>query len=93
MHTPYEYDIDYPKTVPEADLIDAAGKHVNKNSVTDFIINADISLPQGEKLSMDKVVNRAVDKHGKIVGTYHVKLISCLQCIKQIYILTYNQKE
>ena len=38
-------------------------------------------------------VNRAVDKHGKIVGTYHVKLISRLQCIKQIYILTYNQKE
>ena len=40
LHTLYEYEIDSPTAVPEADLIDAAGKHVNQQSVTDLLINA-----------------------------------------------------
>ena len=57
-------------TIPEVDLIDATGKHVNQQSVTDMFINAEISLPQGEKLSMGKVIRRAVDAQGKLIGTY-----------------------
>ena len=59
----------------EADLIDATGKHFNQQSVTDLLINAEISLPQGEKLSMGKVIRRAVDAQGKIIVTYSDKTI------------------
>ena len=52
VYTPYEDDLESPMTVPEADLIDATGKHFNQQSMTDLLINAEISLPQGEKLSM-----------------------------------------
>ena len=71
LHTPYEYEIESPTAVPEADLIDAEGKHVNQQSVTNFLINAEISLSQGEKFSISKVIRRAVDKHGKLIGTYN----------------------
>ena len=57
-------------TVLEADLIDAAGKHLNQQSVTDFLINSKIYLPKGENLSMGKVIRQSVDEHGKIIGTY-----------------------
>ena len=70
MHTPYADEIESPTTVPESDMIDAAGKHVNQQSVTDFLINAEISIPQGEKLSMGKVIHRAVEKYGKLIRTY-----------------------
>ena len=75
LHTSDEDEIEYPTTEPEADLIDAAGKHVNQKPVTDLLINADISLPQGEKLSMRKVIRLEVDKHGKIIGTCNDNLI------------------
>ena len=48
-------------------MIDAAGNHVNQQSITDFLINGEISLTQGEKLSMGKVISHAVDEHGKII--------------------------
>ena len=40
LHTTYGYEIESPTTVSEDDLIDAAGKHVNQQSVTDLLINA-----------------------------------------------------
>ena len=76
VHTPYEDELESPMTVPEADLIDATGKHVNQQSVTDLLINAEISLPQGGKLSMGKVIWRAVDAQGKLIGTYNDNPIS-----------------
>ena len=57
-------------TVTEADLIDAAGNRLNQQSVTGLLINTEISLPKGEKLSMGKVIQRSIDEHGKLVGTY-----------------------
>ena len=38
--------------------------------MTDLFINAKISLPKGEKLSMGKVICRYIDEHGKLIGTY-----------------------
>ena len=70
LHTPYEGESDPSRTIHEADLIDAAGKHLNQKSVTDLLINAEISLPKGEKLSMDKVIRRSVDDNGKLIKTY-----------------------
>ena len=57
LHTPYESELEPSTTVPEADLIDAAGKNLNQKSVTDLLINVDISLPKGGKLSMGKVIH------------------------------------
>ena len=70
LYIRYEDEIESPTAVPEAELIDAAGKHVNQQLVTDLLINSTISIPQGDKLSMGKVIHRAVEKHGKIIGTY-----------------------
>ena len=70
LHTTYESESETSTTVPEADLIYAAGNHLNQQSVTDLFINAKISLSKGEKLSMGKVIRRSVDEHGKLIGTY-----------------------
>ena len=70
LHTPYESESKPSKTVPEADLIDASGKNLNQQSVTDLLINTDISLTKGDKLSTGKFIRRSVDEHGKLIGTY-----------------------
>ena len=71
LHTTYKDEIEYPTTVTEADMIDAVGKHVNQQSVPDFMINDEISLTQGEKSSMGKVILCAVNKHSKLIGIYN----------------------
>ena len=58
---PYEDEATAPQTTPEADIIDARGRPVNQQSVTDVLINAEVLLPQGESMQMAKVVRRAVD--------------------------------
>ena len=70
LHNSYESESDPSTTVPEADLIYAAGNHLNQQSVTDFLIDSEISLPKGGKLSMGKVIRRSVDEHGKLIGNY-----------------------
>ena len=70
MYTTFEDEIDSPITVPEADLIDVAGENINQQSVTYFLINAKIYLPQGERLSIGKVIPCAVEKRGNLIGTY-----------------------
>ena len=62
-------------TVHEADLIDAAGKHLNQKSVTDSLINAKIYLPKGENLSMGKVIRQSVDEHGKMSWLHPTQVI------------------
>ena len=51
LNNTYEDEIESPATVHEADLIDAAGNHFTQQSVMDFLINAEISLPQTDELS------------------------------------------
>ena len=63
LYTTFEDEIDSPITVPEADLIDVAGENINQQSVTYFLINAKIYLPQGERLSIGKVIPCAVEKN------------------------------
>ena len=69
--TPYESEVEAPATVPEADIIDAAGKPINQQSVADLLLNAEVLLPQGETTQMAKVVRRAVDDDGKLVGNFN----------------------
>ena len=47
---------DYENVVPEADAVDARGSYINKQSVADLLINAEVLLPQGEAQQMAKVV-------------------------------------
>ena len=70
LHTSYEDEIEFLSTGPKSDMIDAAGMYVNQQSVTDFLINYALSLPQGEKFSMFKVICSTVNKLGKLIGTY-----------------------
>ena len=42
--------------VPEADAVDATGRPINQQSVTDLLINAEVLLPQGDSQQMAKVI-------------------------------------
>ena len=54
--------------MPEADCVDATGKPLLQQSVTDVLINSEVLLPHGEDLQMAKVLGRTLDKQGRVVG-------------------------
>ena len=58
----------YENVVPEADAVDSRGKPINQQSVSDFLINAEVLLPQGEAQQMAKVVSLSIDINGNIIG-------------------------
>jgi len=70
FYVPYEDDVELSAPMPEADVVDVAGKPVNQQSMTDLLINAEVMLPHGEGLQMAKVIRRAVDSDGKVIGTF-----------------------
>ena len=53
------------------DPIDAAGNTINQQPVNDKMIQAELILPQGDKLRMEKVQGRTVSPYGKTIGTFH----------------------
>ena len=63
--TPF-FDLDdvEPTVIPEADCVDANGKLILANSLTDVLISADILLPQGEYEQLAKVLRQSVDQDG-----------------------------
>ena len=61
---------DTPKPV-EADIVDAAGKPVNQQSLHDVLINAELHLPQGESEQLARVVRRSVGPDGKVTGAFN----------------------
>ena len=52
------------------DPIDAAGNAINQQPVYDNIIQAELILPQGDKLQMEKVRVRTVEPNGINMGTF-----------------------
>ena len=46
-------------------------KRVNQQSANDLLINAEVLLPEGEHKHMAKVLRRAVDEDGNLVGTFN----------------------
>ena len=57
--------------IPEADIVDAAGKPVSPTSLGDMMIGIEVLLPQGEeRAALCKVLRRSVDKDGKTTGIY-----------------------
>ncbi len=68
---PYEDDVEARPFIPEADLMDAAGKPFEVQSVADSLINAEVLLSTGDSMAIAKVVCRVVGDDGCLVGTFH----------------------
>ena len=56
------------QSVPEADLVDSTGQPILQQSVVDALINAEVFLPHGDDLLVAKVLWRAIDSKGKVIG-------------------------
>ena len=56
----FDYDSDdelaTANVVPAADAVDATGKPLNQQSVTDLLINAEVMLPNGHSQQMAEVI-------------------------------------
>ena len=68
----YGDEDELPRVIPEMnDPIYASGNAINQQPVYDKMIQAELILPQGEKLRIEKVRGRTVGPDGKIIGTFH----------------------
>ena len=71
----FDYDEDdelaTTNVVPEADAVDSTGRPINQQSVTDLLINAEVLLPQEDSQQMAKVVRRAIDSEGLVIGEFN----------------------
>jgi len=54
----------------EADLVDAAGKPILMHSLTDVLINAEVLLSKDDSTALARVIRRAVDSNGKVIGEW-----------------------
>ncbi len=54
----------------EADLLDAAGRHILMQSLTDVLINAEVQLDHGDSASLARVICQAVDSDGNAIGLW-----------------------
>jgi hypothetical protein len=68
---PYEDDDEVLPFIPDADLMDAAGKPFEIRSVADALINAEVMVPNGDSMAIAKVVRHGVDDEGHLVGTFN----------------------
>jgi hypothetical protein len=57
--------------IPEADLVDASGKPIIMQLLTDGLINTEVLLPIGVGEAIAKVVQCAVYSEGKLIGEYN----------------------
>jgi hypothetical protein len=55
----------------DEDPVDNDGTAVFEKPITDHLINAELSLPQGENLKSAKVIGRSKNEHGVTIGTYN----------------------
>ena len=67
---PYEDEEESSALPMEADIIGEAGMPINNDSVQDLLVNAEVLLPHGEAEQMAKVVRRAIDDDGNLIGTF-----------------------
>ena len=56
---------------PEADITDADGNAMHTTSAADILMNAEVVLPQGDNMQLEKVVQRSLDSDGKVTGNYN----------------------
>ena len=69
-YTPYEDEDGAPRSIPENEAIDAAGKPLFQNSVTDTLIQVEVILPHGDELLATKIIRRTLDENGKVMSKH-----------------------
>ena len=68
-HLLQEHD-DIPVEIPLEDPVDASGRAVYEKPFTDYLIHAEVLLPQGEGIQSAKVKGRSRDLNGNVIGTF-----------------------
>ena len=63
-------DLAQPEKQPEEDPVDATGRAINEKPFSDYLIHAEVLLPQGEEMKSAKVVGRSKDSEGKVLGEF-----------------------
>ena len=69
--TDINYDLNFDERapmVPEADIVDEQGALLHPASMADALMNAEVLLPQGEYMRLERVIRRSVDSDGKVIG-------------------------
>ena len=65
-------DDESPMNEPfEADLVDAGGRPLMLHSLTDALINSEVLLEKDDATAIARVVRRAVDSQGKVIGEWN----------------------
>ena len=67
----YEDDEFTPVEIPPAEIIDATGKPIYMQSLTDGLINAEVLLPIGDSCAMATVISAALDDSGMLIGEHN----------------------
>ena len=67
----YEDDEFTPVEIPTAEIIDATGKPIYMQSLTDGLINTEVLLPIGDSHAMATVISAALDDSGMLIGEHN----------------------
>ena len=62
-------DVEEDKPLPE-DPVDADGRAMFESPVTDLLLNAEVLLPQGDKIQSAKVSRQDRNSNGKLIGSH-----------------------
>ena len=67
----YTDEDEEPRLIPETeDSVDCNGTLINQHPAYDRLLNAQVSLPDGDKDVIGKVIQRSIGPDGKITGVY-----------------------
>ena len=69
-YTPYEDEDGAHRNIPKNETVDAAGKSLFQQLVTDTLIQTDALLPHGEEILAAKVICHTLDENGKVMGKH-----------------------
>ena len=72
-YVPYLDNDDETKPTPlldDEDPVDNQGRPISEQPLFDRLINAELSLPQGEEMQNARVLRRSKDQNGNIIGSY-----------------------
>jgi hypothetical protein len=67
-YVPYEDDEEYPRSIPQSEVLDYNGKPINIKSITDQLVGLELTLPQGEMMLPATVIGLSMDEEGKVIG-------------------------
>ena len=72
-------DDEDPRMVLEVeDTVDANGRLINQQPAYDKLIHAEVQLQKGDDFHTAKVIGRALDPNGSVVGQYDLSTICVL---------------